>query len=323
MALLKGKKGTIHHASSFNASKDADTLRTAMKGLGTDEDALLKLLIGRSNYQRQEIALAYKTEYGRDLVEDLKSELSGKFEQLLVALMVPSSLYDAYELRNAIKGAGTSEHVLIEILASRTCSEIAGIKKEYQKEYERELESDITGDTCGPFEKLLVVLVQANREPDGKVNDGEIEQDAKDLFDAGENKWGTDEEKFIRIMGSKSISHLRRVFDKYMTISGYQIEESIERETSGNFKELMLAVVKCIRSIQCYLAEVLYNAMKGAGTDDHTLIRVMVSRSEIDLWDIRQAFRQNHGQSLHSMINNDTSGDYRLALLLLCGGEDD
>lgn len=41
---------------------------------------------------------------------------------------------------------------------------------------------------------------------------------------------------------------------------------------------------------------------KGAGTDDHTLIRVVVSRSEIDLFNIRKEFRKNFATSLYSMI---------------------
>ena len=53
------------------------------------------------------------------------------------------------------------------------------------------------------------------------------------------------------------------------------------------------------------------------------MIRVVVSRSEIDLYNIRKEFRNNFGTSLYSMIKVDTSGDYKKALLLLCGGEDD
>lgn len=42
--------------------------------------------------------------------------------------------------------------------------------------------------------------------------------------------------------------------------------------------------------------------MQGAGTDDNTLIRVMVSRSEVDMLDIRAAFRRMFACSLHSMV---------------------
>uniref|UniRef100_A0A5F8GGJ5 Annexin n=2 Tax=Monodelphis domestica TaxID=13616 RepID=A0A5F8GGJ5_MONDO len=316
-------RGTVTAFPGFDDRADAETLRKAMKGLGTDEESILSLLTARSNDQRQEIAVAFKTLFGRDLLDDLKSELTGKFEKLIVALMKPARLYDAYELKHALKGAGTNEKVLTEILASRTPEELVSIKQAYEEEYGSSLEDDVIGDTSGYYQRMLVVLLQANRDSDNGLNEDQVEQDAKDLFQAGELKWGTDEEKFITILGTRSVAHLRRVFDKYMTISGFQIEETIDRETSGHLEQLLLAIVKSIRSVPAYLAETLYYAMKGAGTDDHTLIRVIVSRSEKDLFNIRKEFRKNFASSLYSMIKEDTSGDYKRALLLLCGGEDD
>lgn len=37
----------------------------------------------------------------------------------------------------------------------------------------------------------------------------------------------------------------------------------------------------CVRSRSAYFAERLYQSMKGAGTDDDTLVRVIVGRSEV------------------------------------------
>ncbi len=42
-------------------------------------------------------------------------------------------------------------------------------------------------------------------------------------------------------------------------------------------------LVMCMRSRPAYFAEKLYKSMKGAGTDDDTLVRVVVSRSEVQL----------------------------------------
>lgn len=42
--------------------------------------------------------------------------------------------------------------------------------------------------------------------------------------------------------------------------------------------------------------------LQGAGTDDNTLIRVMASRCEVDMMDIRAEFRRKFACSLHSMI---------------------
>uniref|UniRef100_A0A8C1R983 Annexin n=1 Tax=Cyprinus carpio TaxID=7962 RepID=A0A8C1R983_CYPCA len=296
-------RGTVKPHSGFNANDDAEVLYKAMKGLGTDEAAILQLLTARSNAQRQEIKAAYKTLHGKDLVDNLKSELGGKFESLIVALMIPPIMYDVKCLRDAIKGAGTDEKVLVEILASRSPNEVSQIKSLYKREHNDDLEEDVCGDTGGHFQRMLVVLLQA-------------------LFAAGEQKFGTDEGQFITILGNRSNAHLRKVFEEYRKLSGYEIEESIQRETSGTLQEVLLAVVKCARSVPGYFADSLYSAMKGAGTDDKTLIRIMASRSEVDMLDIRAEFRKRFATSLHKMIQGDTSGDYRKALLLLCGGDD-
>lgn len=46
--------------------------------------------------------------------------------------------------------------------------------------------------------------------------------------------------------------------------------------------------------------------LQGAGTDDDTLIRVMATRSEVDLLDIRAEFRRMFACSLLSMIKVHT-----------------
>uniref|UniRef100_A0A8C5H916 Annexin n=1 Tax=Gouania willdenowi TaxID=441366 RepID=A0A8C5H916_GOUWI len=320
MSFTCANRGTVRPSGNFNSSADAEALRKAMRGLGTDEETILQLLIARSNAQRQEIKTVYKTLFGKDLVDDLKGELGGKFETLIVSLMTPPVAYDVTALRNAIKGAGTDEKVLVEILASRTPQQVRTIIAAYRQEYDDDLEEDISGDTSGHFKRLLVILLQANRQ--SGIQFDSIENDAQVLFQAGELKFGTEEQTFVTILGNRSPEHLRKVFDAYMKMSGYEMEETIKRETSGNLRALLLAVVKCARSVPTYFAETLYHSMKGAGTDDDTLIRVMVTRSEVDLLDIRAEFRKLFACSLHSMIKGDTGGDLRKALLLLCGGDD-
>lgn len=69
----------------------------------------------------------------QDLPADLKSETSGSFAQLLHRLMLDPIELDCFELKQAVKGAGTDEEALIEILASRSNQRIRKITENYQR----------------------------------------------------------------------------------------------------------------------------------------------------------------------------------------------
>uniref|UniRef100_A0A665WP67 Annexin n=1 Tax=Echeneis naucrates TaxID=173247 RepID=A0A665WP67_ECHNA len=318
----RGFRGSIKDFPGADPLKDVEVLRKAMKGFGTDEQAIINLLGSRSNKQRVPLLRAYKTSYGKDLIKDLHSELSGDFRKLVMAMLKTPTEFDAYELNSAIKGAGTDEACLIEILSSRSNNEIKEINRIYKQEHKKSLEDAISGDTSGHFRRLLVSLAQGNRDERENVDISLAKQDAQALYAAGENKLGTDESKFNAILCARSKSHLRAVFLEYQHMCGRDIEKSISREMSGDLESGMLAVVKCIKNTPAYFAERLYKSMKGAGTKDRTLIRIMVSRSEVDMLDIRQEYVKNYGKSLYTHISGDTSGDYKKLLLMLCGGSD-
>lgn len=73
-----------------------------MKGLGTDETTLIDILCKRTNQERMQISSSYKTSFGKDLMKDVKSETSGNFCILLVALLTPVPEFEVHSVRNAI-----------------------------------------------------------------------------------------------------------------------------------------------------------------------------------------------------------------------------
>ncbi|ESO94762.1 hypothetical protein LOTGIDRAFT_117916 [Lottia gigantea] len=76
---------------------------------------------------------------------------------------------------------------------------------------------------------------------------------------------------------------------------------------------IILISVKVVRDKAGYFAERLYYSMKGAGTDDRTLIRIVVTRCEIDMVQIKQEFQRRYGKTLESFVRVSTISFYRHA----------
>ena len=299
-------------------SNDAETLRNAMKGFGTDEATLIKVVANRTNRQRQIIKDQYKQAFGRDLIADLKSELHGKMEDAFIALFTNPVEFDADSLRNAMHGMGTDEDTLIEIIASRNNQQLAAIKQCYNTKYNRDLEADIKSETHGTFQHLLVSLLQGQRSNNPHPDQGRCAAIAKEIFDAGEAKLGTDESVFNKYFASLSPIELACVAQHYHKITGHTILDAIDKEFHGDSKKAFRTIVYATLSPSEYFATRVKDAIKGFGTRDTLLIRILVSRDEIDMPQIKQYYKQLYGKDMVEDIKSDISGDYQKLMVELC-----
>lgn len=309
---------TVYPAENFNALEDAKALNAAMKGFGkTDQETIIHILANRGIAQRLDIAAAFKAEFGRDLLHNLKSELTGHFEDVMVAMMTPLPEFYAKELHEAVACIGTDEGAIIEILATISNHGIRIIAQTYEKMYGKSLESALKGDTSGPFKRLLVLLLQANREENQVVDGKAATAEAIALLKVSEGQWSAEGSLINTILVHRSYPQLRQIILEYERIAKHDIEKAIKREFSGSVAHEYLAIVKCAKSKVEFFAERLHKSMVGLGTRNKALIRVVVGRSEIDLGDIKAAFFDKYKKTLESWIKDDTSGDYKKVLITL------
>uniref|UniRef100_A0A673XFT9 Annexin n=1 Tax=Salmo trutta TaxID=8032 RepID=A0A673XFT9_SALTR len=303
MGSCEPKYPTVVPAIDFDPDKDAARIETAIKTKGVDEATIIAVLTKRTYSQRREVAFAYERRAKKDLVTALKAALSGSLETVILGLMKSTAQYDASEIKGSIKGLGTDEEVLIEIVCSRSSSELSEIKTVYKELFKKDLEKDVAGDTSGDFRSLLLALVQA-------------------LYDAGVKRKGTDVATWISIMSERSVPHLQKVFDRYKSYSPYDMQESIRKEVKGDLEKSFLTLVECFENKPLYFASRLAEAMKGKSAKEKVVTRIMVSRCEVDLMKIRTEFKSQTGKSLFQTISEHTKGDYQKAMLSLCGGDD-
>lgn len=168
--------------------------------------------------------------------------------------------------------------------------------------YDRPLAEHLCSEVSGHFRRLMTMIIVGTRDPAGSVDPEKAREQAEQLYEAGEGKLGTDEEVFNRIFAHASFAQLRLVFEEYKNITGRTIEQALNDEIGGELAEAFGAIVECVQCPPAFFANRLHKAIAGMGTDDVTLIRIIVARAEIDLGAIKQEYERIYNKTLYSAV---------------------
>jgi len=296
---------------NVNPDEDAKHLRDAMKGVGTDEKALIKIICNRSRQQLATIEHAFKAKYGKDLRKEIKSETSGWFRKVLLYRFQNQFEMKKKGLLKAVKGAGTNERRLIDILAFCPNQEMKTIL-----DSSKDLKDKIIKDLSGDFKDAIRDILGCDRNENPQINPAEIAEDVKTLYKAGEGKIGTDEKKFYRVLCNKAPWYNQALNAAYAREHKHSLEVAISKEMSGWLKELLEALVSAPYD---YYAERLYKAMHGAGTDDKELAWIVSYLERHELAYVEAIFNKRFPKHMKDMIKGDLSGHYQNAVLELMG----
>jgi len=309
---------TVVPIKDFDPETDAKVLMSAMDGIGTDEKKIIGIVANRSSDQLIAIDAKYRSLYGAELKDRLEKELKGNLEKAVIGRFYSRYGYQAYICRKAMKGAGTDELALIDVLCTKSNDDMKRVKVAYEELFKRDLLKDVKDEVGGDLGKLFFSLLSAGREDEDKDPDIVVARaDAAALYEAGEGKWGTDEKIFNNIFGVRSFAQLRLTFLCYRQKANKLIFEAIEKELSGNLQTAFLTLAQYIMDPITTFSEILFKSMKGLGTDDERLIRAVLSRCEIDLCTVKKRFEKLHQKTLDKAIKKETSGDYEKMLLAL------
>ncbi|KAK7251753.1 hypothetical protein RIF29_35224 [Crotalaria pallida] len=297
---------------------DAIQLHKAFKGFGCDTSAVINVLAHRDATMRAYIQQEYNMMYSSDLLKRLTSELTGKLETAVLLWMHDPAGRDATIIKQSLTVTKNLQ-AATEVICSRLPSQLQYLRQIYHSKYGTYLEHDIERNTSGDHKKILLAYVTTPRHEGPEVNREIADMDAKVLYKAGEKKLGTDEKTFVQIFSERSAAHLAAISLSYQNKYGHSLEKAVKNETSGLFAQALKTIIQCSENPAKYFAKVLRKAMKGLGTNDDTLIRVIVTRAEVDLQYIKAEYLKKYHKTLHDAVHSETSGHYRAFLLELLG----
>ncbi|XP_044973394.1 annexin D5-like [Hordeum vulgare subsp. vulgare] len=298
---------------------DAIALHRAFKGFGCDSTTVINILAHRDATQRALIMQEYRAIYHQDLYHRLSTELSGNHKKAMLLWVLDPVGRDAAILNQSLNGDITDLRAATEVICSRTPSQLHIMRQAYRARFGCYLEHDVAERTYGDHQKLLLAYLGVPRYEGPEVDPAAAARDARDLYRAGEKRLGTDERAFIRVFTERSWAHLAAVAGAYRHLYARSLDKAVKSETSGTFELGLLTILRCAESPARHFAKVLHKAMKGLGTSDTALIRVVVTRAEVDMQYIKAEYHKKYKRSLADAIHSETSGNYRTFLLSLVG----
>ncbi|KAF5372508.1 hypothetical protein D9758_005255 [Tetrapyrgos nigripes] len=322
----------------YNPNTDVEKIRKATKGWGTDEAAALHLAA---------LGAAFKASVGENLVDILRSETSGWFKSTLQAIALGPLFYDVHLIDEALRGAGTDEQLLTELVTDRTLEDMRLLKEGYAYKHQKggdvdALEREARGGLSGVVKTLFTISLSSHRAPENApVDHALVEKDIKALYEAGQGKIGTDEIAFCDVLVNRSRAHLGVLCEAYE--KKYQkLTKVIKSEFSGQLRDTLLYIIQgakapndkskdhkdkknkdhkapvipetwgIIRDVK-----LLEKSMKGLGTNNKELVRRIIrlhwSPTRFRL--IKDAYYHKYGKSLEDRVAGETSGDYKKLLV--------
>lgn len=285
-----------------NWDMEADQLQDAMRGQGTDEVCIVKILARFTNRQRKRLLQAYKEQFHEDLTTVLESEFSGTAKEVVTALLYSPVTYDIKSLHKAFDNQDFNTVVSI-IISSRNDS-LMDIKEDYFAEYGKTLENELSKLEDEDVRHILVSLLKVDRSSAKKRADKiAAKERATQLFNDGD--------VLSLLCQPLGRNQLKETFAAFLDLHRVNIAQFIDDRCSTLSQQARDTLKDCVLVLE---APPRYFAKEMAKADELKILRIMVSRSEIDLYYIKKEFLSLYSRQLQDAIDKQCS--YECAKLL-------
>ena len=280
-----------------------------------DEDIILDAITSNNLQNRVSIAQYYRTTYGTSLFDDIKSNFDKDFGYCAALMFLSPLEFCIYHLKLGIKN---KNECTMEMLTSKTTEELRIIADTYKKDTGKDLKKDIQDAYKGAIGKNLLNLFTTPRVNNPKPKKQDCEKYATILSQTEPKNWVEDENIFKEIFLQRSPEELILIARYFLKITGNNLIDIVDKKTKSKNQMLLREILYNNIMPHELFSEKINNAIKGAGTDEEKLSRVLVARCELDMPAIREMYQAKYKVAMKDDIFGDTSGSYQKLCLYLC-----
>ena len=281
------------------------------------EEAIIKVVENSNLEKRLQICLYYSETYGKSLYSELKTKLSGHFKALAIHLFIHPITFYTKLLKKGLKSFGGDEDIILEALSFPNKEEMNQIESCFKTETGKDLIQEIEKNFSGVLKKNLINLISTPRGESHTPNPNKCEKLADLLISVGEGNWAGNDDIFKEVFIKSSGEELILIGRFYYKKTGKNMLDIIEKKITGKNKILLKEVLYNNIIPQELYAEKIYNSIKGLGTNNSLLARVLVLRHEIDMDEINEFYKDKYKKEMKDDIIGDTSGNFQKLCLLL------
>lgn len=238
------------------ASYYASQLNKAMKGMGVNEDTIIRILGANDKNTCREIAEAYYKAYDKRLVDSLGNELDGNLKRavvnwiqkpdpqghsegqekapldLMASLASAIAERDADEIHAACKGWGTDESRVVSVVCARSKPHLLNVDIQHRTKYGGQTLSELLQSECsGDLKKLLKYLLM----PEVVYDYYTIDKACKGF--------GTNEGLLIEALASRPGERILKARAKF-DARGRPLIDIVNNELSGDLKKIALTLIE-------------------------------------------------------------------------------
>ena len=281
-----------------------------------NEEAIYDIITKTSLSDRISISRYYKGAFNSSLFSDIESKIGGDFGHCASQMFLSPIEFCLHHLKFGLK---KDYETVFEVLTSKTNEELKVIEKVFKLDTGKDLRNELTKEYKGVIGRNLVLMFDFPRSNNSRLRKNECERLAKTLVEKDSKNWVEEEKIFKEIFLQKSPEELVLIARYFFNITGNNLIEIVDKKLKDKNQALLKAILyNNIMPHELY-AEKINTAIKGLGTNEENLSRVLISRCEIDMPLIKEIYEYKYKAPIEEDIKGDTSGLYQKLCLFLAG----